>query len=201
VDLSSLPNYLTHVSYAGIFGLLAFLDAFIPVPEEFVLLGIGYAAAFEALNETAVVAISLSALLIGDNISFWFARAGGRWLDRLTQRLGKAFPGRYADRMRTHAGKTLIVMTLIPNVRFFAPIVAGSLQTPWRRFFLFDAPGVLLYVGIYLTLGYHSHRQMDRLTQAFDTYRHVAVYALLLVLVMGIGVARHRSQARQAVGR
>lgn len=196
MDPTALPGYLEHLSYAGIFALLAFLDVFVPLPEELVLLGIGYAAAFETLNETAVVAIALAALLLGDNTSFWLARAGGRWLHRLMRRGGeRAFPSRYAEKMRANMGRTLIAMTFLPNVRFFAPIVAGTVGTPWRRFIVYDALGVLLYVGVYLTLGYHFHLQLDRLVRGFELYRHAAVYALLLAGVAGLGVFWHRRRS------
>jgi hypothetical protein len=49
VDPSSLANYLTRFSCAESFGLLAFVDAFIPGPEELVLPGIGCASAFVGL--------------------------------------------------------------------------------------------------------------------------------------------------------
>jgi len=195
---SSLTGYLEHLSYFGVFLLLTFLDTFIPLPQEIILLSLGYTAGFELLNEYIVTLVAVLALLLGDNNSFWLARTGSKKILKFKKMEEKAFLKGYAGRMRENAGRTVLVMTFIPNLRFFGPILAGSIQAPWPSFILFDAIAVILYVGLYLFLGYHFHKQLDLIIREFQMSRHIAFYVVLIAAgsVAGFYLRRHREKQK-----
>src|SRR3989338_2431623 len=66
-------GYLDSLSYLGIF--LVFLFYFIPIPEEVLLLGIGYLVDVGDLNIYAAIAVSVAGIVAGGNMWYWLGRS------------------------------------------------------------------------------------------------------------------------------
>jgi membrane protein DedA with SNARE-associated domain len=179
--------YLQHLSYFGIFFLLAFLDALIPLPEEIILIMVGYTVYFDPLDPTVAIVISIAAFLTGDNVTFWLSRGGSRLIERFKNRIAAPLIETYSSNMSAKAGLTLLIMTFVPNIRFFAPIVAGSVGTPWRKFIIYDSIAVGLYVSLYLLAGYFFHSRLDQLISEFELLGHLLIYLFLLVAGVWLG--------------
>ncbi len=101
-----------------------------------------------------LIVVLMAAAVIGDNTNYWI----GRWVgprvfhwenSRLFNRA--AFEKTHAFYER-HGGKTMVVARFLPLVRTFAPFVAGVGAMDYRRFFLFDLLGAVLWV-FSMTLG------------------------------------------------
>ena len=76
-----------------------------------------------------------------------------------------------------HGGKTIVLARFIPFIRTFAPIVAGAVEMPFRRFFTFNLVGGLLWaVGVTLA-GYY----LGQMIPDIDRYFLVVVGAVILV--------------------
>jgi membrane-associated protein len=184
---TQIINYLQHLSYFGIFFLLAFLDAVIPLPEEIILIMVGYTVYFDPLDPTLAILVSIAAFLVGDNTTFWLSRGGSRLIERFKNRIATSLITSYSHKMRERAGLTLLIMTFVPNIRFFAPIVAGSVRTPWRIFIIYDIIAVGLYVSLYLLAGYFFHSQLDHVISEFELIGHMLIYLLLLFAGLWLG--------------
>jgi membrane protein DedA with SNARE-associated domain len=179
--------YLQHLSYFGIFFLLAFLDALIPLPEEIILIMVGYTVYFDPLDPTVAIVVSIAAFLTGDNVTYWLSRGGSRLIERFKNRIATPLIETYSGNMREKAGLTLLIMTFVPNIRFFAPIVAGSVRTPWKIFIIYDTVAVGLYVSLYLLAGYFFHSQLDQLISEFELLGHLLIYLFLLIAGVWLG--------------
>jgi len=189
-------HYLQHLSYFGIFLLLALLDVLIPLPEEIILILVGYTVYFGTLDPFLTILVTIAAFLAGDNTTFWLSRGGNRLIARWTTKSATPLIERYSQEMRSKAGITLLIMTFVPSIRFFAPIVAGSVRTPWRVFILYDLVAVGLYVSVYLLAGYFFHSQINGIIKEFEMLGHLMIYVLLLAIGIALGIFM-KKQERQ----
>jgi membrane protein DedA with SNARE-associated domain len=193
---TEITPYLQHLSYFGIFLMLGLLDVLIPLPEEIILIMVGYTLYFGTLDPFLTILVAIAAFLIGDNATFWLSRGGNRLIARFTTKSATPLIKRYSEKMRSQAGLTLLIMTFVPSIRFFAPIVAGSVRTPWRVFILYDFVAVGLYVSLYLLAGYFFHSQINGIIQDFETLGHLMIYVFLLALGLALGIFM-KKQERQ----
>ena len=194
---TEIMPFLQHLSYFGIFLMLALLDVLIPLPEEIILIMIGYTVYFGTLDPSFTILVAIAAFLVGDNATFWLSRGGNHLIARFTTKSATPLIERYSEKMRFKAGLTLLIMTFVPSIRFFAPIVAGSVRTPWRVFILFDLLAVGLYVSLYLLAGYFFHSQIDGIIREFEMIGHLMIYALLLVIGIALGLFMKKQEKQQ----
>jgi len=104
-----------------------------------------------------VIAVLLSAAILGDNTNYWIGRWAGQrilaWGERSRFFNRKAFDLTHAYYQK-HGGKTMLVARFMPFVRTFAPFVAGVANMSYLRYFLFDLCGAFLWVFSLCLAGY-----------------------------------------------
>ena len=104
-----------------------------------------------------VIAVLLSAAVLGDNTNYWIGRWAGKrilaWGDRSRFFNRKAFDLTHAY-YEEHGGKTMLVARFMPFVRTFAPFVAGVGNMSYARYFAFDLVGAVLWVFSLCLAGY-----------------------------------------------
>ncbi len=105
-----------------------------------------------------VIAVLLSAAILGDNTNYWI----GRWSGKRILAWGEKHP-RFFNRKgfdiahayyEAHGGKTMLVARFMPFVRTFAPFVAGVAGMSYPRYFAFDLAGAFLWVFSLCLAGY-----------------------------------------------
>ncbi|MFH1642140.1 MAG: hypothetical protein ABIC04_04530 [Nanoarchaeota archaeon] len=74
INPNSLTNYLEHFTYVGIFLVLTFVGYIIPIPEEIILISIGYITALGFTKLYLVILLSIIAVVMGDSLLFYFGR-------------------------------------------------------------------------------------------------------------------------------
>lgn len=127
------------------------------LPGDTLLFGAGVLAANGVFNLPLLIAIIVSAAIIGDNVGYSIGRRFG---PRLFERKdGAIFKQEYLQRAETfyekHGGKTIILARFVPIVRTFAPVVAGIGKMPRKTFFAYNVIGGLLWGVSLPVLGYY----------------------------------------------
>jgi membrane-associated protein len=151
IDLIAL---IRAVGYFGIIGIIfaesgLFFGFFLP--GDSLLLTAGLLAARGELNLTFLLLTLPVAAILGDNVGYWFGKKAGppifsRDNSLLFRRKNLLAAKAFYDK---HGGKTIILARFVPFIRTFAPIVAGAVEMPYRRFFSFNFIGGLLWtVGV-----------------------------------------------------
>jgi membrane-associated protein len=158
-----MENLIQAIGYLGIFGIVfaesgLFFGFFLPGDSLLLTAGL---LAWKINPATNLPILNLWILLIGlpimavlgDNVGYWFGKkAGGRIFSREDSRFfkrknllaAKAFYDK-------HGGKTIVLARFVPFIRTFAPIVAGAVEMEYRRFFVWNLLGGLLWsVGVTL---------------------------------------------------
>jgi membrane-associated protein len=177
-----LVQIIQTVGYIGLFAIVfaesgLFFGFFLP--GDSLLLTAGLLASQGKLEIAALLIILPIAAILGDNVGYWFGKkTGSRIFNRdeslLFRRKNLLAAQAFYDR---HGGKTIILARFMPFIRTFAPIVAGAVEMPFRRFFTFNVIGGLLW-GVGVTLaGYY----LGQVIPDIDRYFLVVVGAVIVV--------------------
>lgn len=104
-----------------------------------------------------LIAVLLTAAVLGDNCNYWIGRWAGarilRWGEGSRFFNRKAFDATHAF-YEKHGGKTMLLARFMPFIRTFAPFVAGVGRMSYSRYFAFDFAGAVLWVVSLCLAGY-----------------------------------------------
>ena len=175
-------HFLDAWGYYFVF-LLTFLETSVfvglLVPGEMTVVLAGFLAAsgsveiggevFEIhLRLRTVMWCSMLGALLGDTVGYLLGRFG---IGQLAIRLGRFFfvrereLNKVREYINQHGGKTIFFGRFTSFLRAFAPFVAGMMKMPYRRFFIYDLLGAILWGAAFSLLGYifqESWQQAER---------------------------------------
>ena len=98
-----------------------FLFYFLPIPEEVLLLGIGYLVDIGDLNVYLAVAVSIAGIIATDNMWYWLGRSNSRLLAKLKNKIGKEKLENYEKFLKKHPGKYVFLSRFIPVLGIIGP--------------------------------------------------------------------------------
>lgn len=164
--LSNIDNYL--LSVIEFFGIWTYLILFIIVfaetgiviapflPSDSLIFSAGALASGNHLQILIVYAVSLFATITGDSTNYFLGhKLGKRAFENSNS---KIFKQEYLERSREYyeryGPKVIMFSRFFPLMRTFIPFVAGVGDIPYRVFVFYNAIGNLLWVSLYVFLGY-----------------------------------------------
>jgi membrane-associated protein len=126
------------------------------LPGDSLLFAIGSLSAIGAMRVEYAIPLLITAALVGDNSNYWIGRKLGPKV--FSQEKSRLFNKEYLDRTHRfydkHGRVTVILARFLPIIRTFAPFVAGIGHMAYRTFLLFSIIGALLWVNIFVLIGY-----------------------------------------------
>lgn len=130
---------------------------FLPGDSLLFAAGAVTAASGGALNVWVLLAVLLSAAILGDACNYAIGRRWGRGLldSGRFERVIK--PHYIADTeafFARHGGKTISFARFFPFVRTFAPFIAGMCHMDRARFLMFNVVGGIAWVALFVGTGY-----------------------------------------------
>jgi len=174
-----LVKLIETVGYLGLIGIIfaesgLFFGFFLP--GDSLLLTAGLLAAHGELEIWILLLTLPVAAVLGDNVGYWFGKKAGppifnRENSILFRRKNLLAAKTFYEK---HGGKTIVLARFMPFIRTFAPIVAGAVQMPYRRFFFFNILGGLLWAVGVTAAGYFLGEALPGIDR----------YFLLIVLVV-----------------
>jgi membrane protein DedA with SNARE-associated domain len=190
--IDSLPYWLSHYGYFGLFAVLMLGIIGVPVPEESLLTFAGmmvYQGRLE-LGPTLLAAFLGSSC--GITVSYTLGRGVGRVL---TRRLGRAIRVTPEQMQRVEAWFEraghwgLLWGYFLPGIRHLTAVVAGATRLPFLDFAVFAYAGALLWSFTFVTLGTLAGRHWARVSAEVHGNLVIAsgivIAALLAALVLG----------------
>ena len=189
-----MEQIIRTVGYIGLFAIIfaesgLFFGFFLPGDSLLLTAGllasrIDAATGEPLLNIFILLPLLAVAAVLGDNVGFWFGnKVGPRIFNRENSRFFKRKNLLAAkDFYDKHGGKTLILARFMPFIRTFAPIVAGGVDMPYRRFFFFNViGGVLWAVGVTLVGFGLGKAAADVAPEQVDKYFLILVVAVVFI--------------------
>ncbi len=180
------------LTYATVFAIVTLTGYLIPIPEEIMLIFIGYLAALGLGNPYLMTLAGILGLLAGDGIIFFLSLHGARFINRLKVKINPARLERYETKARDHLGRYVFGLRFVPTLRFLSPILAGSMRVSWRVFLWYDALAALIYAPILIFFGYHFGNQLALILSELKVVRHTFFILFLIALGIWMTVAAHR---------
>jgi membrane-associated protein len=149
------------------------------LPGDSLLLTAGVLAGAGTLDIRILLAIALTAPIIGDSTNYLVGHvfgdricASGRFIKREYVERTQAFFGK-------HGGKTITIARFFPIVRTFAPFLAGVGRMNYPRFLAFSAGGTVLWVTMFLLGGYF----FGRIPAVAENLEYAVMFVLALSLI------------------
>jgi membrane-associated protein len=151
------------------------------------------------LRLPSVIPLLITAAVLGDAVNYSigyrvgpavFKSESSRWLNKKHLLRTQSFYERYG-------GKTIIIARFVPIVRTFAPFVAGIGKMPYRRFFVYNVVGAIVWV-VSLTCAGYALADLPVVKKQF----HYVIFAIIFISILPavIEIAREWLRARKGAG-
>ena len=148
------------VSQWGYLGLLVFVllgNLGLPIPEESVLWVAGYLVWQGGFQLPLVLLAGIVSAVAGDSLGYWVGRRYGQPVVARYGLWARLTPPRLETMRRfvlRYGPFAVFLARFIIGLRFLAGPLAGSLDLPWRSFWIANVLGALVYVPIMIGMGY-----------------------------------------------
>ena len=165
--------WLNHYGSIVIFLWLALGIIALPIPEESLLLFIGYLMAKEKLPLFSTIFAAYAGTCCGITGSYGLGRATSHYIHRGWGRYLGLTPERFqkAHHWFERIGKwALFIGYFIPGVRHLTGYVAGALKLCYRHFALYAYSGGIIWSSLFMVLGYFFHNHWRAAIEALHTH-------------------------------
>lgn len=159
----------------------------LPVPSSLLMITSGGFAATGDLVLSSVLASAFFGAILGDNTGYWIARGLGEkldtWLDKHPKRA--ALKSKGSAFMDKRGGSSVffscwLVAPLGPYINY----ISGITKFTWLRFALWGVLGEIVWVGLYVGLGYTF---ADNITALSSMLGNASGLITALVAMIGLG--------------
>ena len=189
-------EWIARYGYWAIFILLLLGIVGIPVPDETLLLLVGYLSFTGDLRLEPALVTAFLGSACGVSVSYALGRfVGIHAVDQLANRLHispvhMALTHRWVARWGKYV---LLVAYFIPGVRHLAALVMGASLLPPLVFARFAYTGALVWSGTFIGLGYVGGEEWRQLSPGLHrTVVISAVVAVLALAILFVGLWRKR---------
>jgi membrane protein DedA with SNARE-associated domain len=179
--------WISHYGYAGVFALLMFGIAGLPIPDETILVFCGYLIWAGRMNPALIFGSALAGSICGISLSYVIGRTAGY---RVLSRYGRYVHIKPKDidrvhRWFQHIGEWLLTLGyFIPGVRHLTAFVAGMSGLEYPAFALFAYLGAALWVGTFLVIGYFVGDKWQAAVAVVHHYLLLAAGVAILVIAL-----------------
>lgn len=176
-----------------LFAVVAIAAVGVPLPVSLTLVAAGSFAKQGEMSLLPVILAGSLAAILGDQIGYGVSRWGGRRLiDRVTRRFGGAEKIKRAEALSKKWGGPGIFFSrwLVTELGPWINVTSGISGYPWRRFLFWDAIGEVLWVVLYVMLGYIFSDRVQYIAEILGNLAW-AILALIISIILGWKLFRY----------
>jgi membrane-associated protein len=184
-----------------LFAVIAIAAVGVPFPVSLTLVAAGSFAKQGEMRLLSVILAGSLAAILGDQIGYGISRWGGRpLLERMTRRLGGAEKIKKAEALSNKFGGSGIFFSrwLITELGPWLNVTSGIAKYPWRRFIFWDVLGEVLWVVLYVMLGYIFSDRVQYIAEILGNLAW-AILGFVVALILGWKLFRYMRPAPHAV--
>jgi membrane-associated protein len=164
-----------------------------PLPVSFILVAAGSFAKQGEMKLVPVMIAASAAAILGDHIGYGLSRWGGRRLiDRITGRVGGAEKIKKAEALFKRWGGAGVFFSrwLITELGPWLNVTSGITGYPWGHFVVWDVLGEVLWVVLYVMLGYIFSDRVQYLVEILGNVAWV-ILGVIVAVFLGWKVIRY----------
>jgi membrane-associated protein len=181
-----------------LFGAIVFASIGIPLlPVSLMLVAAGSFIKQGELKLWQVIIVASTAAVLGDQIGYGLARWFGRhWVARISRKLGGEAKIQKAETLAKRWGGPGIFLSrwLVTALGPWLNVTSGIAEYPWHRFILWDVLGQVLWVVLYVMLGYIFSGRVQSIADILGDFTWV-ILGFIVAVILGWKMVRYlRSQ-------
>jgi membrane-associated protein len=175
-----------------LFGVILVCSVGVPFPISLMLVAAGSFVEQGEFKLWQVIAVASAAAVLGDQIAYGLARWGGRRLiNRISRKLGVESKVKQAEALtkRWSGAGIFFSRWLVTAFGPWVNVASGIAAYPWRRFLLWDVLGEVLWVILYVGIGYFFSNRVQAIAEILGNLTWVIV-GLILTVILGWQLVR-----------
>ena len=176
--LGAIKNH----SYLGIFVFSVFVGYLIPIPEAVLLLLIGFVAKANGINPWLAIVVSGVGAIVGDNILYRLSFFGNKYVERFNKKMRSHKLIQYEHLVTENIGSTIFFLRFIAGVRFFGPVISGTLGIKWKKFFTYNALATILHAALFILLAFYTRRRIVALITEIEIVHNILLFSSVLIV-------------------
>jgi membrane protein DedA with SNARE-associated domain len=165
----------------------------VPFPVTLTLVAAGSFARQGELSLLPVIVAASLAAILGDQIGYGLSRWGGRRLVvRISRRIGGEHKIKKAEALSNKWGGFGIFFSrwLVTELGPWLNVTSGIAGYPWRRFIIWDVLGEVLWVVLYVMLGYVFSDRVQYISEILGNLAW-AILAFIVAIILGWKLFRY----------
>jgi membrane protein DedA with SNARE-associated domain len=192
--IQDLPGGLVY----GLVALLVFSEAGLFIgfvlPGETAVLVAGVVASRGHVNVVTLCVVVVLAAIAGDSLGYEVGRRYGERLLTLPIIRGrKAGVERALEGLRRRGPIYVFVGRFTAFLRAIMPALAGMSPMSYRRFFVANASGAVIWGVSYTLLGYYAGKSLDSI-EKYSGWAGAAILVLVVGVIVGLHFAKKRGE-------
>jgi membrane-associated protein len=176
-----------------LFAVIAIAAVGVPFPVSLTLVAAGSFAKQGEMSLLPVILAGSLAAILGDQIGYGLSRWGGRRLIvRVSRRIGGESKIKEAEALSKKWGGPGIFFSrwLVTQLGPWLNVTSGIAGYPWRRFIFWDVLGEVLWVVLYVMLGYIFSDRVQYISEILGNLAW-AILALIVAIILGWKLFRY----------
>jgi membrane protein DedA with SNARE-associated domain len=170
-----------------LFGVILVCSVGVPFPISLMLVAAGSFVEQGEMKLWQVIAVASVAAVLGDQIAYGLSRWGGRRLvSRLSRKIGADEKIKQAEALtkRWSGAGIFFSRWLVTALGPWVNVASGIAGYPWRRFLIWDVLGEILWVSLYVGIGYAFSNRVQAIAEILGSFTWV-VLGLILTVILG----------------
>jgi membrane-associated protein len=170
-----------------LFGVTVIEAVGAPLPASLMLVAAGSFVKQGEMKLWQVIAVATTAAVLGDQIGYGLARwCGRRLVARISRKIGGEAKIRKAEALAKRWGGPGIFFSrwLVTSLGPWLNVTSGIAEYPWRRFILWGVLGEVLWVVLYVMLGYIFSDRVQAIAEVLGNLAWV-ILGFIVAVIMG----------------
>ncbi|AET67243.1 putative membrane-associated protein [Desulfosporosinus orientis DSM 765] len=190
-----LIHYITQYGYTGLYFILGISILGIPIPDETLLIFVGFLTYSGKLNPVLAILSAAAGSATGITVAYFLGTFfQQKVLTHLKKHAGAARLEKVLNWYHRHGGKLLTIGYFVPGVRHLSGYVAGLSRLSYRNFAMFAYLGATLWTSSFIIIGRLLGSQWESLLPLVHRYALIVGIIALFIAVAFYLLYRNHSR-------
>ncbi len=181
-DFGPVIHFIKSGSYFGIFLLSIITSYILPIPEAVFLLLVGYVAKSAGMDLAGVLILAIAGIIIGDNVLYRLSFFGNKYVEKFNHKMRKHKLIKYEHLVIDNVACSVYFLKFIAGVRFFNPVILGSLRAPWKKFFVHNALASILHTTLLVLMGFYLHKKIVPVLAGVEIFKNGMLFCSVVIV-------------------